>query len=258
MQRLAIYKRYWDIILFRTYSFLKADATRGYLGALWWVIEPILYMTAFYIVFAIGLRGGGENYLQFLLVGMVTWKWFASNIQQGSNSIEANIPILRQVYVPKYIFLYSVVLTNTIKFLIVFLILIVFIVLSGFEISIFWLALPVLGFFQLLFIIGTSGIIAAIVPFVPDLKTLVDNLLLFGLFVSGIFFDINTFPPTLQTYFKLNPMSVFIINYRFILLDNKWPIWSDIFFIAIASIICLLFSLYLFNKFDRHYLKLSY
>jgi lipopolysaccharide transport system permease protein len=251
-------KRYIDIIIFRTYSFLKADATRGYLGALWWVIEPILYMVAFYLVFAIGLRSGGDNYIQFLLVGLTAWKWFASNIQQGSNAIEANVPILRQVYVPKYIFLYSVVLTNTVKHLIVLILLILFILISGYEVTNAWLALPVVMIFQLLFIIGVGGILSAIIPLIPDLKMLVDNILLFGLFISGIFFDINSFSPSVQTYFKMNPMAVFIINYRKIFLDGEWPVWSELMLINVLSITLISLSFHLFHKFDRHYLKISY
>jgi lipopolysaccharide transport system permease protein len=254
----SLYKRYFDIIIFRTYSFLKADATRGYLGALWWIIEPILYMTAFYIVFAIGMRRGGENYIQFILVGLTAWKWFASNIQQGSNAIEANVPILRQVYVPKYIFLYSVVLTNTVRHLIVLFLLVLFILVSGFEYSKAWLALPVILGFQLLFIIGIGGILSAVVPLVPDLKILIDNILLFGLFISGIFFDINIFSPSVQTYFKLNPMAVFIINYRKILLDGEWPVWSELMVINALSILLIYFSIQLFRRFDRHYLKISF
>ena len=255
--RLRSAKRYVDIILFHTYSYLKADATRGYLGALWWILEPIMYMAAFYIVFSIGLRKSEPDYIPFLLIGLTSWKWFATNIQQGSNSIKTNIPIMRQVYVPKYIFLYSVVLTNTIKYLVVLSILIIFIIIYGIEIKITWIALPILIFSQFIFIAGASGILSAVVPLIPDLKLLIENVLLFGLFISGIFFNIDAVSYPLKTFLKLNPMALYIINYRKIMLHGEWPIWNEILILSFLSILFIFLSLMIFRKYDRYYLKIA-
>ena len=47
-------------------------------------------MGAFYVLFGIGLRQGGDNFLFFLLCGLVPWKWFSSTLNSGSRSIVAN------------------------------------------------------------------------------------------------------------------------------------------------------------------------
>jgi lipopolysaccharide transport system permease protein len=253
-----VLRRHIDIVVFHTYSYLKADATRGYLGGLWWVIEPILYMLAFYVVFSIGLRKAEPDFIPFLLIGLTTWKWFATNIQQGSISIKTNIPIMKQVYVPKYIFLYSVILTNTIKFCIVMALLIIFLIIYGINIQTTILALPIIIFCQLVFITGTSGLLSSIVPFLPDLKILIDNVLLFGLFISGIFFDIESMSPSVRYYFELNPMASLIINYRRVLMYGKWPVWNDIALIIFLSLFLNLVSLIIYKKYDRYYLKLSF
>ena len=251
-------KRYIDIIIYHTYSYLKADATRGYLGGLWWIIEPILYMAAFYIVFSIGLRKSEPDFIPFLLIGLTSWKWFATNIQQGSNSLKANIPIMRQVYVPKYIFLYSVVLTNTIKFIFVIVLLIFFLLFYGIKFQFAIISLPILILCQLIFILGSSSLLSSIVPFFPDLKILIENVLLFGLFISGIFFDITTMSSSVAYYFKLNPMALIIMNYRKVLLHGEWPIWSEITVITMISIVLIIISTMIFKKYDRYYLKINY
>ena len=59
----------WGIITHRAYSKIRADLSDGILGVLWWVLEPILYLGAFYILIAVlGLRGGADA-IPFLLRG---------------------------------------------------------------------------------------------------------------------------------------------------------------------------------------------
>ena len=64
---------YKEILLYGVYSDLRTEVARRFLGFLWWIIDPVLYMAAFYVVFALALRQGGEDYAPFLLIGMVVW-----------------------------------------------------------------------------------------------------------------------------------------------------------------------------------------
>ncbi|MCB1756284.1 MAG: ABC transporter permease, partial [Gammaproteobacteria bacterium] len=88
-------------------------------------------MLAFYIVFELGLRQGEENYLAFLLTGLILWKWFASTITTSSGIINANRGLLNQVYLPKWIFPLTVVIGNTSKLLISCTVLILFLIGYG-------------------------------------------------------------------------------------------------------------------------------
>ena len=65
-------KQILTIIVFRVAAELRAEVSRYFLGVLWWIIEPIIYMAIFYLLFEAGLRGGGrEGFIVFLLVGLV-------------------------------------------------------------------------------------------------------------------------------------------------------------------------------------------
>ena len=55
--------KYLDIIFYKTWADLRAEASRAYIGFLWWFIEPILYMGTFYVLFGLGLRMGGEGFV---------------------------------------------------------------------------------------------------------------------------------------------------------------------------------------------------
>ena len=72
-------KRYLEIIYYKTYADLRSEASRSYLGFVWWILEPVLYMSVFYLVFSVIRGQKDEDFILFLLVGLVSWKWFASN-----------------------------------------------------------------------------------------------------------------------------------------------------------------------------------
>ena len=56
---------------------LKANAQRYFLGYLWWVLEPLLWVAVFYVVFEVLLKNGRADFLIFLAVGKLTFIWFS-------------------------------------------------------------------------------------------------------------------------------------------------------------------------------------
>ncbi|MGH8499290.1 MAG: ABC transporter permease, partial [Methylococcales bacterium] len=159
-----------ELIFYKAYSDIKAESARSYLGLLWWIIEPILYLSAFYILFVFVLKRGGRDFVPFFLCGAIVWKWFASGLNGGSQSITVNRGLLQQVYVPKFIFPVIAVLGSTARFLPVFLILVVFLLVYGMPVHTGWLVLPVVALTQFCLILALALLVGAITPFLPDLK----------------------------------------------------------------------------------------
>ena len=244
---------YFALIWFKAIAELHAEAARAYVGFVWWVAEPVLYMLAFYVVFGLVLGRGGEDFVPFLLCGLVAWKWFATTVMTSTNAIPANAGLMQQVYLPKYLFPAVMVTTNTLKFLVVFLLLIAFLIFYGYVPSAIWLYLPLIVFVQLLFVAGVAGIVSSVVPFFPDLKLLIENLVMLLMFMSGIFFDVKSAAAEWQTWLMLNPMLGIIDSYRDVLMFNKAP---DLMYLGIVlgcSLLLLLVSYWILNKYDRIY-----
>ncbi|HHJ19892.1 MAG TPA: ABC transporter permease [Gammaproteobacteria bacterium] len=235
---------------------LISEARQGYIGILWWVAEPVLYMSVFYLIFVVLLHRGGKDNVAFLLTGMVVWKWFASSIIQCAGCISLNIGLIRQVYVPKIIFPGTVLLTSTIKFLIVFLLLVGFLMLTGKSPHVTWLSLPLLIFVQMLLMLALGSFLAAIVPFFPDLKLIVDNSMILLFFLSGVFFDVSSAPARLKAWLSLNPMAWIILSYRQVLLNASWPDWFFIATVCTLSLMLLILDCMLLRRYDRVYAKM--
>ena len=247
--------KYLDIILFKVWADLRSEVSRAYVGFVWWFLEPILYMAAFYIVFGLGLRMGGDEFVYFLLCGLVPWKWFASTIGNGSKSIEAGSGMIHQVYLPKVVLPTIVVLVNTLKFLMILPILVVFLVINGFEIALSWISLLPIIICQFVLVWSLTSFSAAILPFVPDLRYVIDNGLLLLMFVSGVFFSIGNVSEPVRSLLLLNPVAVLLEAYRAVLLESIWPSWSALgeilLFSFFVGVVALLFLIFL----DRRYPK---
>lgn len=248
--------RYFELIRYQIYANLKAETARGGLGILWWIVEPILYMSVFFIVFKYVLHRGGDGFIPFLITGLTVWKWFASSVMQGAMSIQSGAGLMRQVHVSKFFFPLVTVLTGTFKFLIVLFLLIVFLVALGTPISVSWVSLPILVITQLLFILFISGLFSVIMPFFLDLRLVLENALILGLFMSGTFYDIEDATGTVKTFLKLNPMANLMVEYRTVLIQGGWPDFVYLAFLAFLSLLGLCFVFYLIRRFDRIFPKI--
>ncbi|MGH8474198.1 MAG: ABC transporter permease [Methylococcales bacterium] len=245
-----------ELIFYKAYADIKAESARSYLGLIWWTIEPVIYLCAFYVIFVYVLKRGGQDFVPFFLCGMVVWKWFASGLSGGSQSILANRGLLQQVYVPKFVFPIIAMLGSTVRFLPVFFVLCAFLLVYGKPIHASWIALPLVISTQFLFVLSMALLAGAIIPFLPDLKVAIDNGLMFLFFVSGVFFDINEIHDPARTWLLLNPMAALISEYRNILLSGAWPDWSRLGIVAILSLILAVPAFFLLRKCDLKYGKI--
>ena len=245
-----------DLVFQKAWAGLRAEASRGYLGVLWWVLEPVMYMFVFYIVFVHLFKRGDDNFILFLLTGLIVWKWFHATVIAGSNSLMVNAGLMNQVYLPKIVFPLTAIATNTFKFLIIFTLFLIFLQFTSIKPSLIWALLPVLILAQLLLIIAVTSLLAAIIPFFPDLRVILENIMMMFLFLSGIFFDISRLPASVQNYFWLNPMAVLISMYRKLLLKGGLPDWQLLLLVMAFSFLTMLLAVWLFHRFDRVYPKI--
>ncbi len=245
----------FHLIWYSAWADLKAQVARLYLGVAWWVIEPLLYMAVFYLVFGILLERGGPGYPVFLLTGLVAFRWFDTSVRKSMNSIIANSNIIEQIYIPKYAFPLISTTSTTLNFLLVFVLLLVFLATQGHYPNLAWFALPYLLGVQFLFAVFIGIATALITPFLPDLRILINNGLMLLLFLSGIFFSIDKLPDLWRSILFLNPVAVLIQAYRDILIDARWPDWMALTIVLAVSIAGLVAVMRFHAKVDLLYAK---
>ena len=248
--------RHADVIRYNIRAEMRAEMDRAYFGLIWWVAEPILYMAVFYVMFEVVFARGGPDFVPFLLVGLVAWRWFDASVRTSASSIEKGAALINQVHIPKLVFPLVIVFSNTIKFFIILAILILFLLLYGFPPTVTWIALPLLIAVQFVLVTTFSSLVALVVPFFPDLTILIGNIMTMLMFMSGVFFSISNLEPTVQAWLYLNPMAILIESYREILINGRWPDWSMLGTILAACVPLLVLALWMARRFDRTYPKL--
>lgn len=250
------FSRYIELIIYKVYADLRAETERTYLGFMWWILEPIMFMAVFYMVFGVLLGNKTEDFVAYLLIGLTCWQWLKSCLSHGAQTILTGHILMKQVHLPKIIFPIILVLTDTVKFVFVFALLLVFLWLSGYSINTHYIALPIVLFIQFLFILGFTLLLAAIVPFLPDLRFVIENVLQAIFFVSGIVFSTEIIPPAYIDLFYLNPVAALVKAYRDILLYEQYPSGFSLGFIFIVSVAAIVLSTLIIRRFEYHYPKI--
>jgi lipopolysaccharide transport system permease protein len=244
-----------ELILFSTYAELRAEAARSYLGLVWWVLEPAMMMGAFWLVFDVILKTGGHDYVPFLLIGMALWQWMKSCITHGGYAIWSNLAMVRQVRLPPLVFPLVAMLSDTVKFVFILALLLVILWSMGYPPNSAYWALPILFLAIFLAAAGAGFVVAALVPLLPDLRFVIEQVLLVVMFLSGVVFPLDKVPVHLKWAMALNPVEVGMDDARGILMHGQLPNWTGLTKVGIISLVlCIggtLFVRYLAPRFPK-------
>ena len=205
---------------------LHSEVRRNYLSFGWWVIEPLMYMAVYQLVFGLLLNRGGENYSVLLMTGLIPWMWTLKAISASSGSILGGQGLMLQVGVHPIMFPMVMLVQATVKQIPIFILLMGFVWFNGIGPGSHWLMLLPIMLVQLLFTTAASLAVAGIMPFVRDLLNLVPTGLTLLMFLSGIFYDYRTIDEKWHNLFLLNPVAFLIKCYREVLVDRAAPDFS--------------------------------
>ncbi len=250
-------KRLLELILFSTYAELRAERARSYLGLAWWVLDPALMMLTYWLVFDVFLHSGGPDYIPFLLIGLTLWQWMKSCMTHGGYAIWGNLMLIRQVRLPPLMFPVVAMLSDTVKFFCIFALLLVILWGVGYPPNIAYLALPPLFVVVLLFAAGVGFVIAAVVPLLPDLRFVIEQVLTAVMFLSGVVFSMASLPPPWNRIMALNPVSVIMDASRAILMHGQWPDWVALGKVSLVSIAVCLLGAFVVTALAPRYPKLA-
>jgi lipopolysaccharide transport system permease protein len=248
---------FFRLVLVKVWFNLRTEAAQHRLSYTWWVLEPVMHMGAFYVIFKILLQRGTDDFVAFLLCGLVPWLWFAKSVINSSQSIIQGKGIIGQAFIPKAFFPLTAISQDAAKQFFVFLLLVVFIIASGYSLTINWLWLLPIIVTQFLLIAAVSFSVAFIVPFALDFKYLVGSVLILGMMGSGVFFSFEeVLSPHSRELFLLNPMANLLVSYRQVLLHGEVPMIGSLATISIISLAILALVLFLLRRFDNNLTRL--
>lgn len=251
MQRFSL-----DLVFYRTYADLKAETQRTYLGILWWIIEPITSMAIYYFIFSTVLQRGTEDFVPFLLIGIVMWQWFAASVNNGAKAILQSRGLVNQIPVSKLTYPLVFFLANSAKFCISLTLLLVFLNVYGLHANVHYAALPVVLAIQIVVILGIMLPLSAVTPFLPDISNILSHVIRLMFYLSGVLYPPERIPDAYRWLLDYNPMALVIRAYRDVLMYNQWPaMWMHLLGAATAGLALAAFGVMLIRRFDGYYAK---
>jgi lipopolysaccharide transport system permease protein len=240
--------RFYHLLAFKVQCRIKSEASANYLGFLWWVLEPLLHLLTFYLVFEVLMNRGTEHYVAFLVSGLIPWLWFSKSVSNASGALFNQRGLLMLTRLPIALLPSEVVFQDLVKQGAVFALLITFLLLYGIAPTATWLALIPLVVIQLVLIAAVAFALAALVPLVPDLRFFIQTGLMLMMFGSGIFYSPDLILPEHRELFFMNPMAALIQSYRDALLEGVWPEWGRLGWIFLSSAVALAGMIWFFVR----------
>ncbi len=188
---------------------------KSYLGMFWTLLEPILNTIVLSIVFGILLAKGDKTFPVYILSGRLLYSMFSQSTSKAMKSIRRNSGMIKKVYVPKYLYPLSNVLSNYIISLISLLVLLGAMIL--FKVQPTWnmlWAIPIL-LIVLVLCYGVGLILATLAVFFRDLEYIWSVLLTLIMYACAIFYKPDAILQSANAWIlKYNPLFSIIQNFR--------------------------------------------
>ena len=229
---------------------LKGEARQYFLGYLWWILEPLLYVAVFYVVFEKLLQNRQPDFLYFLIVGKLSFIWFSKSVNQASNSLVMNKGLIAQVYLRKELLPMAVIHQGFYRQVVIFAFLLILLLVGGYAPGSVWLWLIPIALIQALLVAGCGMLAALLVCLQRDFRFVVQMGTLFLLFMSGVFWDINAIADETarQWLLRLNPVAALIDAYRQVLMLGAQPNRSTLTWALFEAIVLMGLATWLYRR----------
>lgn len=219
-----------QIETFRNYrallwEFVKKDIKLKYrnsaLGVVWSMLNPLLVMVVLTFIFSNIFKSKIPNFPVYCLSGRLIYDFFSQSTNQCMNSITGKSSLIKKIYVPKYLYPLSKVISSFIISLISFIPLIIIMIAMREQVTkmILFVFYPLVCLF--LISLGIGLILATINVFFRDMQHLYSVVLLIIMYMSAIFYSTDIISPKYAFIMKLNPIFPIICTFRDCLLNGK-------------------------------------
>jgi len=232
----------------------KKKYKRTVLGMAWSILSTMLTLLVMKMVFSNFFGRNTEHYTTYLFCGNLIFSYFSESTSQGMSSLVSNSGIFTKVNVPKYLFLMSKNVQTLINLGFTMFVFVVFCVLDRivFTWKLIFLLYPIV--LLLLFNSGMGLILSALFVFFQDIQYLWSVFTMLLMYMSAIFYTIDSYSYTVQCLFLLNPVYLFIRYFRKIVIDATiHTVWFHLLMLVDVAIVLGL-GCWMYKKYNHRFL----
>lgn len=254
--------KYRDLLLL----FVKRDFAAQYkqtiLGPVWHLIQPIFTTAVFLLVFhsIANIDTDGINAIPFYMSGIAIWNYFSSCLTGTSNTFVANAGIFGKVYFPRLVIPLSTVMSNIIKFVIQFFLLLVVLVYFAirdghFYFSITWLLVPVLVLMMAGMGLGLGIIISSLTTKYRDFAVLIGFAVQLLMYATPVAYPLSYIKgKSYEWLITANPLTPIVEAFRYAIFGRGSFDAVHLLYSGFFILFTLLVGTLLFNKVERSFM----
>ena len=210
---------------------LKARYKNSVLGILWSLLNPLLMMAVYTVLFTILIPNDNiHHYPVFILVALIPWNFLNGSLIAGTVSITNNAPLLKKVYFPRILLPMAALLSSFVNFLLSLVVLVVFLFIFDIGITIHALWVPAILVTQIVFTLGICLLLSTLHTFYRDVLMILEVGMLAWFFLTPVFYPFEwitekallmDIPFNAARVMRwLNPMASIVDGYRTVLWGN--------------------------------------
>lgn len=230
MSLLSVFVKYRALIDQLVKRDIKTKYRRSVLGLLWTVLNPLLMMTVLSIVFSyfFSRYGDVENFPVYLLCGQVIFNFFNESTSIAMGSIVHSGELIKKVYVPKYLFPITKVMSSGVNLLSSMIALVIVMVVTRSRVTptVLLAVFPLL--YVLLFSTGVSLFLSAAAVSFRDLMHLYSVVTTAWMYLTPVIYPMSILdgaPKWAVFIINANPLTAFIKIFRAVVLDGVTASW---------------------------------
>ncbi|MCL4131444.1 UNVERIFIED_CONTAM: hypothetical protein GTU68_005863 [Idotea baltica] len=236
---------------------LNARYRGSTLGFIWSFLNPLCLIAVYSLVFQYYIRFDNvENYTLFLFTGLLPWIWFSSGLLEATASISAGGSLITKAMFPAHILPVVAVLTNLANFLFAIPLLLGFMFITGVAPTMSFVFLPIVIFFELIFLMGLSLGLSALNVHYRDIQHILGNIVTLWFFLCPILYPAKQVPEKVRFTLWLNPVATFTRMYQNIFLEGRFPNPLLIIFAVVVSVAAFYLGCRIFNRYRDEFAEL--
>jgi lipopolysaccharide transport system permease protein len=248
--------KYRELLYFLVWRDVKVRYKQTMLGAAWAIIQPLLTMLVFTLLFGKIARLPSDNvpYPLFAFAGLLPWTFFANAVSSAGNSVVGNPQLVTKVYFPRLIVPAAAVLAGLVDFGVSFLLMCSMLAIYRVPIGVNFLLLPLLIFLTAALAMGAGTWLASLNVKYRDIRHLIPFALQLWMYATPVAYPLSVIPRPFRALLILNPMAGLIENYRVALLSGANGAnfnWLALGVSALMTLLALVFAAYAFRRFER-------
>lgn len=211
-----------ELLIFLVWREVKGRYRQMALGPLWVIIQPLVAMVVFSIIFGrlAKIPSDGMPYPLFAYSALVPWQLFSGAANKASVSLVTNLSVIAKVYFPRLVVPLSACLSTLVDFSMSMVVLLGMLLAYGYPLTLNLLVLPLYVLLATLAALAVGLWMACLAVKFRDVGLLVSYFLQVWMYASPVVYPSSLVPEKWQMLYHLNPMAVVIEGFRWCLLGR--------------------------------------